>query len=168
MSTFEDAFDEWAHLADTDPKIQKDYEAALGEFLVAINRLENTASDIIVLALKKAKREEIISSVAKSSFAQRVLNLELISLHFPEIASQTLIKELRALGSERNDLAHGHFDQDPIGGSYKVVTQKKKPLDVPVKNIHQLTERAKKADQQLHTFVASYWFEDLPNEPPAG
>ena len=42
----------WHHIPTADPRIQKDYEAALGAFLVAFNRIENTVSDVIFLALR--------------------------------------------------------------------------------------------------------------------
>jgi hypothetical protein len=47
---------------------QADYEAALGAFLVAFNGIENAAVETIVLALKKAGREEISPWITDSSF----------------------------------------------------------------------------------------------------
>ncbi len=148
---------EWDDEAFADPKIQKDYEAALGQFLVAFNRIENVVGDVIVGALKKAGREEILGLMKGEMFARKVLILDLVSMHFPETACWTLTNELRSLGSERNKLAHGHFDQNPFDGSYHVVTSKKR-LKMPLETIRKLTERAEKAYEQLYT--ASFWFED--------
>jgi hypothetical protein len=58
-----------------DPRIQKNYEAALGEFLVTFNRIENAVSDVIVLALEKAERNDILGSMSGDTFAQKVLSL---------------------------------------------------------------------------------------------
>lgn len=144
---------------ETDAEIQVKYEAALGKFLVAFNRIENAASDIIILALKQADREDL-HSISISSFAQKILYLELISLRFSEIASKSLVIELKALGAERNNLAHGHFDMSPIDNSYAIITKKRQRLDMPVTKMRTLTERAEKAFQQLRTFEAHYWFEE--------
>ena len=41
----------WHDVPTADPQIQKDYEAALGAFLVAFTQIENIVSDVIFLAL---------------------------------------------------------------------------------------------------------------------
>ncbi len=164
METHDDAPPEWEDEPSADPDVKKEYEAALGAFLLAFNRMDNTVSDVIVLALKKAGREEIPRSIAEEDrFARKVQNLDLISLRFPDIASQSLIAELRALGSERNNLAHGHFDQYPFGGGYDVVTRQKR-LEVSVEKIRMLTERAEKAYHQVRRFEAYYWHEELTTD----
>jgi hypothetical protein len=164
MVTHDDAQLEWDDEPSADPKIKKDYEAALGAFLLAFNRMDNTVSDVIVLALKKAGREEIPKSIAEEDrFARKVQNLDLISLRFPEIASQSLLGELRALGSERNNLAHGYFDQNPFGGGYDVVARQRR-LEVSVEKIHALAERAEKAYLQVRRFEAHFWHEDLTTD----
>jgi hypothetical protein len=158
---------EWDDEPFADPQIQKDYEAALGEFLVAFNRIENIVGDVIILALNKAGREEVLGLMKGELFARKVLILDLVSVHFPEVASWTLTSELRSLGSERNNLAHGHFDQNPFDGSYHVVTSQKR-LKMPLEKIRKLTERAHKAYDQLRSSQAFFWFEDLTlqnNEP---
>jgi hypothetical protein len=33
------------------------------------------------------------------------------------------VPELRQIAGERNNLAHGHFDQNPYDGTYDVVTK---------------------------------------------
>ena len=39
--TYDDATPDWDDVPSADPNIKKDYEAALGEFLVVFNRIEN-------------------------------------------------------------------------------------------------------------------------------
>ena len=164
METHDNTPLEWEDEPSADPDVKKEYEAALGAFLLAFNRVDNTVSDIIVLALKKAGREEIPRSIAEEDrFARKVQNLDLISLRFPEIASQSLIAELRTLGSERNNLAHGHFDQNLFGGGYDVVARQKR-LEVSVEKIRMLAERAEKVYHQVRRFEAYYWHEDPTTE----
>ena len=162
MPADDDAGDDLATDPNVDANLQKEYEAALGQFLVAINRLEAEISDMIVLALKKAGREDIISSIKGARYERKVLTLDLLSLRFPELASQTLTKELREIGHERNNLAHGHFDLHPCGGSYDVITQHKNRIDMPIKKIHVLTERTKTAYRQVGKFSAYYWHDEVP------
>jgi hypothetical protein len=109
--------------------------------------------------MKKAGRAETPAWMAGIAFEQKVQSLELISLRFPEIASSRLISDLRALGSERNSLAHGHFDQNPVDARYVVVTRKRKRRDMPVERIR-VTKQAEKANNQLRRFEAFYWFEE--------
>ena len=52
------------------PQIQKDYEAALGAFLVVFNRIENTVNDVIVLALRKSKRLDILTNLKRDPFSR--------------------------------------------------------------------------------------------------
>ena len=50
----------WHDIPTADPQIQKDYEAALGAFLVTFNRIENTTNEIIHLALQASERQDIL------------------------------------------------------------------------------------------------------------
>ncbi|RWE29170.1 MAG: hypothetical protein EOS78_30655 [Mesorhizobium sp.] len=140
--------------------MQKDYEAALGAFLVIFNRIENTVSDIVVLALKKAEREDILRSLSGDLFARKLTTLELLSVAYPQAAPRELVEELRRLGAERNNLAHGHFDQNPFDGSYRVVTDRN-TLSISVAQIGKLTARADKAWDELRSSQAFFWFDDL-------
>lgn len=158
-----DAPQGWDDEPSANPQIQKDYEAALGAFLVVFNAIENEMSDIIILALKKAGREEIYGSLNQNGFARKVTTLELLSVAYPQAASQTLLKELRNLAGERNNLAHGHFDQNPLDGSYQIVAGKK-VLSVPIEQIVELRKRAEKVWDELRSSAAFFWFDDILEE----
>ena len=58
----------WDDIPTADPQIQKDYEAALGAFLVAFTQIENIVSNIIVLAQEKAERKDIVKCPRGDSF----------------------------------------------------------------------------------------------------
>ena len=143
-----------------DPQIQKNYEAALGKFLVAFNEVEATVGDIIFLALKKAERSEIFKLIPNERYASKILALDLISLTFPKVASIELIGELRSLGGERNRLAHGHFDQNPFDGSYEIVAGKKRQ-NISIEKIQDLTEQAGRVHEQLRYSQAWFYFDDV-------
>ena len=156
----DEARSSWFDEPSADPQIQKDYEAALGAFLVVFNSIENAVSDIIYLALKKAAREDILKSLRGDLFSRKLTTLDLLSIAYPQAASKALVDELRRLGAERNDLAHGHFDQNPFDGSYHIVTDRK-TLSVPMDKIVKLTERAERAWDDLRGSQAFFWFDDL-------
>ncbi len=148
-----------------DPHLQKpDYEAALGCFLVAFNRIENMVSEVIYLALEKSGRKDVYAHLAGDMFNRKVVALELISLRYPEVANIGMIKELRALGSERNNLAHGHFDGNPFDGSFRIVTNKRS-LDMPIAKVIRLAAQAEEFAEQYDTVRVGFWFDDLDELP---
>jgi len=141
-----------------------EYESALGAFLVAFNGIENAAFEMMVLALKIADLKETPAWINDNSFDRKMQYLTLISLRFPEIASPELSSELSALGAERNRLAHGHFEQNPIDDSYAVVSRralKQKYFDVPVETIDAFTKRARATQVALRRFLGFYWHEEI-------
>ena len=153
----------WHDIPTADPRIQKDYEAALGAFLVAFTRIENTASDIIFLALEQAGRKDILNRLRGDSFRRKLVTLELISLAHPRPLQKSAIDELRDLAARRNELAHGHFHQNPFDGSYEILTDRK-ALPMPVTQLKQLTERAESAWDTLRYAEAYFSFDDLDEE----
>ena len=146
-----------------DPQIQKDYEAALGAFLVAFTQIENTVSDIIFLALDQAERKNILNRPRGDSFQMKLVTLERISLAHPRPLPESGIEELRDLAARRNDLAHGHFHQNPFDGSYQIVTDRK-ALPMPVTQLENLTKRAETAWDALRYAEAYFSFDDLDEE----
>ena len=152
----------WDDIPTADPEIQKDYEAALGAFLVSFTQIENIVSDVIFLALGKAERKDILKRVRGDSFQRKLITLELISLAHPRALPKSLIAELRDLAARRNDLAHGHFHQNPFDGSYKIVTGRKAFL-MPVTELKGLTERAESAWNALR-YADAYFSLDVFDE----
>ena len=151
----------WHDIPTADPQIQKDYEAALGAFLVTFNRIENITNEIIHLALYDSERPDILQHIKNDSFSRRLVTLDLLSLAFPRPFSRDLIDKLRQLANARNRLAHGHFDQNPFDGEHTVVTSRNKRLTMPVTDIQSLTRRAEAAWDKLGYVEAFFWFDDL-------
>jgi hypothetical protein len=151
---------DWYDEPSADPKIQKDYEAALGAFLVIFNSIENVVSDLICLTLKKFDRENLLKSLEGDLFHRKLITLDLLSIAYPRVASNLLIEELRCLGAKRNNLAHGHFDQNPFDGSYQIVTSRK-AIPMPIAQILALTVRAEKAWNELRNSQVFFEVNDL-------
>lgn len=151
------------HTLPSELNTKKEYEGALGEFLVVFNKIENIIGDILVLALMKAGRHKIDKRITGHSFAQKVLYLDLISLHFSEAASAPLIIALKALGEERNHLAHGHFEENDFDESYVIVSENRR-LEFPVAKIKRLTKQAETLYCQLRLSQAFFWFEDITKD----
>jgi hypothetical protein len=152
----EDGQDEpWA-----DPQIQIDYERALGQFLVRFNKVENLISDIIPQALMNTGSEHLLAHVKGDLFARKLITLELALDKALRTGSRRLFDELRELNSRRNDLAHGHFDQNPVDGDYVIVTSKK-TRDVPITLIQRLADRVEKAWHELRHLEATFMFADV-------
>ena len=146
-----------------DPQIQKDYEAALGAFLVAFNRVENTVREVIRNALMVSKPEDIIQHIRLDFFRQNLEILTALSKRFPDPISKNLTEDIKNLSKERNRLAHGHFDQNPFSGDYKVVGRDGgKPIPIP--EIQNLTEQANVICDKLR--YAEFWF--LFDDPGEG
>lgn len=106
-----------------DPQIQVDYEAALGRFLVAFNKVDNELEGLISTLLKVLSREDLIKvCTVEMDFSRKVLVLDLLSLsNDPGDLKSAPISEMRQLGKERNVVAHGHFEQNPFKSDYRLV-----------------------------------------------
>ena len=154
---------DWHDIPTADPQIQKDYEAALGAFLIGSTQIENTVSDIIFLALQKAERKDILTRLRGDSFRRKLVTIELISLAHPRPLPKSAIDELRDLAARRNELAHGHFHQNPFDGSYEIVTARK-ALPMPIAHLKQLTERAQIAWDALRYAEAYFSFDNVDEE----
>jgi hypothetical protein len=70
------------------------------------------------------------------------------------------VAELRSLNTCRNDLAHGHFDQNPYDGTYQLI-KAKKIKDYPVERIAALTDELAKIVEYLLSTEILYGFEEL-------
>jgi len=138
-----------------DPQIQRDYEAALGDFLVKFNKLENLVSDIVRRGFEELGQPDLYVAAHKIDmklYVLRVISLAIPTLHMPNI------DEIKALNGERNNLAHGHFQQDQYSGKYVIVTQKGEERQHSVVTIQRLAKRAEAATNDLTTCMAHFWF----------
>lgn len=145
-----------------DPQIQSDYEAALGRFLVAFNRIDNEVSQLISTVLHLSERADLIEPMTiRTDFARKLQVLDLLTLakHSGQLG-EAPIEEMRKLAGERNVVAHGHFDQNPFDGEYQL-KGKGRYSDYSAKRLDGLTERCNKAWQKLRFVDACFHFETL-------
>jgi hypothetical protein len=97
------------------PEIRTNYEAALGRFILAFNQIDNQLTDIIETVLRRLKRADVINACTKGDFSHKLLVLDLLK-HTTEGQGiqRVSVEAMRQVAGERNRLAHGHFDQNPL------------------------------------------------------
>ena len=147
-----------------DPAIRTDYEAALGRFILAFNEVDYRLSQVIGSELSQRGRSDLTATASKGPFVQRLETLDiLVSTTKNGQLSSLPLARLRTLNTDRNNLAHGHFDQNPFDGSYTLVLRAK-TRDYPTSRILTLAaELVEIADQFRHAEVF-YDFEVLTDE----
>jgi hypothetical protein len=155
-----------AGMPEADPAIRTDYEAALGRFILIHNEADYWLSKVIAAELSKRRRDDLIPSTIKGNFAQRLERLELLASSTKDRQLSGLpVDKLRSLNTNRNHLAHGHFDQNPYDGSYQLVLAQK-AKDYPIEHIVALADELTKIVAYLRTTEILYDFEDLTIQPP--
>lgn len=144
------------------PEIQKNYEAALGRFLLAFNRLDNLLYEIIGTMLRALKRDDLVRRCTHTNFDFKLFVLDLLKTSTEgKVLADVPIDLMKTVGGERNVLAHGHFDQNPFDGAYEVVTFKVR-AEYPVARLDGLTRKADTAWEALRYVEAYYAFSDDP------
>jgi hypothetical protein len=164
MKSYEPDFDEdgvpWAS-----PEIQKDYEVALGRFIVAFNAVDNLLARVIETILIKLGRMDLVKSCTEASYSHKLLTLDLLkqSSEGRGIA-EVPIALMHEVGAHRNKVAHGHFEQNPCSGEYEIIAKKAhkySPTDLDAQ-----TAKATKAWEALRYSDAFYAFDDVTVLPP--
>jgi len=148
---------------------REDYEAHLGKFLVAFNRIEDTVSDLVGRALSRAGRDDLIDRAMTRGLDRKLDDLELLLIQAPP--SQRLpFAEIRQLSLNRNDLAHGHYDDWQGFGSFEVITRSGKRKTYSPEVIAPLIARAEDLAFKLRQQQARWDFDqisDALDEPRA-
>lgn len=148
-----------------DPAIQREYEAALGAFIVAFNTVDNQVAKVLRYALGVLDRTKLAN--LPSSFAARIDLLDLIGAMKVMRLHTIDYEELRRIGRQRNFLAHGYFDQNPFDGSYTVI-DKKRDEHVRAEVVRQWAARAEEAWSRLRGPEAAWIFRDIKIPAVAG
>jgi hypothetical protein len=144
-----------------DPAIRADYEAALGQFILAFNEVDYRLSQVIRSELSRRSRTDLAATASNGPFAQRVATLEILASATPnDRLSASPFARLRSLNADRNNLAHGHFDQNPFDGSYSIVLATK-TRDYPAARVRGLGLELAQIAEWLRTTEILYDFEDL-------
>lgn len=147
--------DTWA-----DPRIQLDYQAALGAFIVKFNQLDNQVTRLVGWAYDVIRRP-MPRSIPRS-FASKVDLLEAFGGMNVLALAAAPIAELRDLNRKRNFLVHGHFDQNPFDGSYVVsqINKSEKSDHIQAAVIDSWAEHAFGLWDKMRIHEANYIFRD--------
>jgi hypothetical protein len=162
MEYFDDTDDIDDGITWADPAIRTDYEAALGRFILAFNEADYLLSQVIQAELSKRGHTELGATAAKGTFVQRLEKIEIL-MSMPTKYSRLSalpVAKLRSLNADRNNLAHGHFDQNPYDGSYRLILAAKIG-DYPISRILALAEELAQILFALRTADVSYGFDDI-------
>src|SRR5215831_6053991 len=134
------------------------YEVALGRFMLAFNEIDNRMTELIELILKRLNREDLINQGTKTNFSLKLYVLDLLrTSHEGDGITDAPITKLREIAGHRNKVAHGHFDQNLIDGTYDVMSNNVR-ADYPVEKLDGLTAEAEKAIDALRFARACYSF----------
>jgi hypothetical protein len=145
-----------------DPQIQADYEAALGRFLVAFNRVDNEVSQLIATVLYLSERPDLVNDLTnKADFSRKLQTLDLLTLARDSgRLKDAPLAEMRQIAGERNTVAHGHFDQNPFDGEYQL-KGKGRYSNYSPKRLEALTHRCNEVWSALRTIDAGFHYEAI-------
>lgn len=152
-----------------DPKIRRDYEAALGRLILAYNEVDFRLTAVLLTAVQKMGRTDRLKYLTNGKFEQRLCNLAMLSDLVPQLGIPDIdFAELRQLNNDRNNVAHGHFDQNPYDGSYVLLTSKQFEAakrqtyeNYPISALNRITDKLKRAAETLHEAELAIQFDDL-------
>lgn len=148
-----------------DPQLQIDYEAALGRFLVAFNKLDYELAILIRIILSYYCQSDglIRRSAFEAEYSWKVHNLQLLSLpgsrHQLDAKLPALLQDI---GKFRNKIAHGHFDQNPFDGSFvQRGKEPTKPHKFTAAHLRCYTRKCEQAWNDVRCAWAAYWLDDM-------
>ena len=109
-----------------DPAIRREYEAALGRFILAHNEVDYRLGLVLNFAKTHLGITDKLDRVLNGGFAERANILALLQ-KFPGLGLPNVSADrLGELNTIRNHVAHGHFSQHPFTGSFEVVSSQKR------------------------------------------
>ncbi|UKT64299.1 hypothetical protein [Pedobacter mucosus] len=147
-----------------DPEIKLRYKAALGKFILAYNQIDHQLYEILEMALSRWKRPDLLTS--KSFNGSLIKRLEILDILRSTAEGAPLIKlpfdKLRKIHQERNDVAHGHMDQNPFDGSYQLYADGKKVKEYySISRIEKMAQRGSDLWDSMRYIEANYCFEPI-------
>ena len=134
-------------MEETTPQ-QKEYEAALGRFLVSFNALEGEVNEVIEMVFAEVGYPALAKDMIKRSFESRLRLLQTLAKDNPRLDSG-VHDRLIAMGRRRNELAHASILH--LGGQLRVVSTSSTAM--PVSEIDKLTAETK----ELAEAVSVVW-----------
>lgn len=164
--------DDWDDAPWADPQIRVAYELALGRLILAHNEVDHRLAKALQRVALRVAPDGSLNKFATGTFAQRLLNLELLQKVSKDLGVVLVdVALLRKLNALRNDVAHGHFDQNPFDGSYTLIGDGRGTGRKPFQYSEQELEEAREGlDSIAKTLLAYEAFGDFPRKrqlPPA-
>lgn len=142
-------------------KYQFEYESALGRLLVRFNDLEIVVGHVLDGTLTTLKLPHLYRD--DHYFIQKVERLELALAALPTWPRPSFDR-LRKINGWRNNMAHGHFHQDPHTGDYvtrPVRGAGSKAKAVTPAEIDAYTDEVRNAHSEVSGLLPHVWFDDL-------
>ena len=158
-----DPFDDdvpWA-----DPNIRKEYEAALGKFILLFNELDYHVAAFVRAQLERRGLSALARQVLGEGFGRRLPIFGDLARGDPHL-SLVKVERLKSLSEDRNRLAHGHFEQNPFDGRYKLILRKTVE-DYPITRVECLAQRMEEVLNRFRDAEAARDFEPVTLEMTA-
>lgn len=109
-----------------DPNLRPDYVVALGNLILAHNEVDYRLGKALERVVLRIAPDKSLIRYADGSFACRLDKLELFLKAAPNSGAVKLdVVRLRDLNTIRNDVAHGHFEQN-WDGTFQLVSKVKR------------------------------------------
>ncbi|MDR7116655.1 hypothetical protein [Caulobacter sp. BE254] len=152
----DDDNDDWP-MQWADPAIRQDYEAALGRLILAHNDVDVHLTELIACCLRRLGNPPALERLAHGMFAKRLESLEILQALPVQLNLNGMdIANLRRLNNLRNIVAHGHFEQDPFGGEYTLLSNRERRSDFPTERLNKITKELNAEAGSLHANTAFY------------
>lgn len=140
------------------------YESALGRMLVRFNDLEVMVGTVLEGAMKRLEVPYLYR--VDDYYRQKVDRLELAMCALPDWPKPDF-ERLRRINGWRNEVAHGHFAQDPDTAVYRTTAVHKKGAKdqgITPEDIDTYTMAAIDAWAEISQLRINMWFENLEDE----
>lgn len=138
------------------PEMRRNYEAALGKFLVTFNAVEDYMRFTVAEIAKAHDQTELWEKhLIGDDFTRQLKNLRLLVMAEP-FFSDTPFDRLAALNATRNKLAHGHYDQDLFTDAFEIVGKRER-VRMTIGEIGRATAEADELQTEIAATLGSYW-----------
>lgn len=142
-----------------DPDIRADYEVALGRLILAHNEVDYRLTKALVRVVRRLAPDDSLIRCAQGRFHERLNNLELFQKAVPNSGVVNIdIDRLKELNTIRNNVAHGHFEQNPFNGEFQIIsgqkTQNPKVRQYTASELEAATDELRSIAGTLHAHEA--------------
>jgi len=140
-----------------DPSIRKNYEAALGRLILAHNEVDLRVTRLIERCLERLGSPAPMERLKRGLLAERLRALDLLkalplNLELAEID----VEKLHQLNTDRNVVAHGHFEKNPFDGDYILIGAKQHFSDYSIERLESVAKELRAEARYLSALVDFY------------